>query len=112
MTLTNRIALNVRQKFKASNSSVVTNKDNIGVNVPLDNRQEYRENDNVSHFICRLAYCRTEELRRWFVTQEQRLFEVRLRDADPLLIKQLLEQKCGINYQTVDPNQDDWKQCH
>mgnify|MGYP000423854745 CR=1 FL=1 len=27
----------------------------------------FRQNDNVSHFICRLAYCRNEELRRWFL---------------------------------------------
>ena len=34
----------------------------------------FRQNDNVSHFICRLAYCRNEELRKWFLTQETRLF--------------------------------------
>ena len=29
---------------------------------------KYRQNDNISHFICRLAYCRNEELRKWFLT--------------------------------------------
>ena len=39
---------------------------------------KFRQNDNVSHFICRLAYCRNEELRKWFLTQETRLFQIRL----------------------------------
>ena len=26
------------------------------------------QNDNISHFICRLAYCRNDDLRRWFAT--------------------------------------------
>ena len=31
-------------------------------------------NDNVSHFICRLSYCRNDDLKKWFVQQESRLF--------------------------------------
>lgn len=39
------------------------------------------KNDNISHFICRLAYCRNEDLRKWFATQETRLFYHRLNAA-------------------------------
>jgi DNA primase large subunit len=44
-----------------------------------DERVLFKANDSISHFICRLAYCRNDELRKWFLTQETRLFNLRLR---------------------------------
>jgi DNA primase large subunit len=34
--------------------------------------------DHISHFVLRLAYCRTEDLRRWFLAQEVALLKWRL----------------------------------
>lgn len=74
-----------------------------------EDRAEFKLNDNVSHFICRLAYCRNEELRKWFLTQETRLFNIRLSEVLPATVKALLEAKCDIKYEGLTEQDEDWK---
>ena len=69
---------------------------------------KYRQNDNISHFICRLAYCRNEELRKWLLQQETRLFQMRLGATEAKDIKELLASNLGIHYQSVVETDDVW----
>jgi DNA primase large subunit len=87
----------------------VSKDNNIASTIKLEDRAEFKENDNISHFICRLAYCRNEELRKWFITQETRLFSLRLGEFHPAIIKQLLESKLGIAYEEVKATDQVWQ---
>lgn len=51
--------------------------------IPAKDLKKAMSNDKISHFICRLAYCRNDELRKWFATQETRLFYHRLASYEP-----------------------------
>ncbi|KAI9331903.1 eukaryotic and archaeal DNA primase, large subunit-domain-containing protein [Pilaira anomala] len=42
-----------------------------------DTLYEERRKDHISHFVLRMAYCRNEELREWFIKQECILFKYR-----------------------------------
>jgi DNA primase large subunit len=58
-----------------------------------------REKDHLSHYILRLAYCSTEELRRWFITQECDLFRYRAFKAGNL--NDFIKAN-GLNYHAVE----------
>lgn len=68
----------------------------------------FRQNDNISHFICRLAYCRNEELRKWFLAQETRLFAIRLKATPAHDVLDLLREHLGISYETLKETDPEW----
>ena len=46
------------------------------------NTPEERTADNTSHFVLRLAYCKSEDLRRWFLQHECELFRFRFQNSN------------------------------
>ncbi|KAF0699032.1 Aste57867_10377 [Aphanomyces stellatus] len=65
---------------------------------------EDREKDELSHFILRMAFCHTEELRRWFLSHESLLFKHRL-DRATREDKMHFMRTNGLVYEQVDPDE-------
>jgi DNA primase large subunit len=74
--------------------------------MPLKARESYAEQksdqrkDLVSHFILRLAYCKTEDLRRWFLAQECHLFKFRLDKLDTQQRKDFMAAN-GLEFELI-----------
>jgi len=58
-------------------------------------KAEFCRRDILSHFVLRLAFCRSREARDWFMKQEQRLFVLRF-DGLRLEAKEALLRSCGV----------------
>ncbi|TMW60894.1 hypothetical protein Poli38472_000936 [Pythium oligandrum] len=71
------------------------------------------ENDSVkdvlSHFFLRMAFCQTEELRRWFLSQESVLFRYRL-DKMTREEKIFFMKQNGISYEEATPKEVEARQ--
>ncbi|KAL4235810.1 DNA primase large subunit [Mactra antiquata] len=65
-----------------------------------ENDSELRSLDNVSHFILRLAYCKSEEARRWFRQQELDLFRFRFSLMSESLKKKFLVEN-NLHYESI-----------
>jgi DNA primase large subunit len=52
--------------------------------------------DEASHFILRLSYCQTEELRRWYLTYESALFEYRLKSLNGDILAASVHDHCQL----------------
>ncbi|KAI7905502.1 eukaryotic and archaeal DNA primase, large subunit-domain-containing protein [Cokeromyces recurvatus] len=53
---------------------------------------EERRKDHISHFVLRMAYCRSEDLREWFLNQETALFKYRFEQESFEEKKKFLQQ--------------------
>ncbi|KAH8295626.1 hypothetical protein KR018_000496 [Drosophila ironensis] len=62
-----------------------------GANGKHESDIQTRRRDYISHFILRLAYCRTEELTRWFVAREMELFRYKFAALSSSEVKQFLD---------------------
>ncbi|NXM97185.1 PRI2 primase, partial [Sylvia borin] len=62
---------------------------------------EARRKDHISHFILRLAYCQSEELRRWFLQQEMDLFRYRFNELTGGLMQKFLEH-VNLSFEAID----------
>ena len=71
--------------------------DKFGLNY---SKPQAARRDHVSHFILRLAYCRTEDLRRWFLQQECQLFKHRLEGATAAQFKAFMLKE-GLAFDTA-----------
>nr|XP_023014675.1 DNA primase large subunit-like [Leptinotarsa decemlineata] len=65
-----------------------------------------RRADHLSHYILRLAYCRSEDLRRWFLSRELEWFKLRFIIQTPQSITQFLELN-NLTYQHISTEERD-----
>ena len=67
-----------------------------------NNNGGYNSKDHISHYILRMAYCQTEELRRWFLTNESILFKIRFQTSKASDVDHFLrERKLLLKYPPV-----------
>ena len=60
--------------------------------------------DRLSHFVLRLAYCRTEDTRRWLISTECALFKYRFEnESNQSVIARFLSLN-GLSYQPIEEN--------
>jgi DNA primase large subunit len=84
-------------------------KQDILLNLLVGRNNDLIMKDNISHFMLRLAYCRTDEYRRWLTVQETRLFKHVLyeqTEKDQNRLKNILNSK-SIKYDHVP--REEWE---
>ncbi|OWK49698.1 DNA primase large subunit [Lonchura striata] len=67
----------------------------------VEDDYEARRKDHISHFILRLAYCQSEDLRRWFLQQEMDLFRYRFNELTENLMQKFLEH-VNLSFEAVN----------
>ncbi|EEB18588.1 DNA primase large subunit, putative [Pediculus humanus corporis] len=62
---------------------------------------EARRRDYLSHYMLRICYCRTEELRKWFVSREMEFFRLKFFNIENKEDITLFMKKNGLNYTSI-----------
>ena len=83
---------NLRSYYQLSSS--IQDEDQIELMV------DARRKDHISHFLLRLAFCRTEESRRWFVSQESDLFRFRFSEEKSETVQRFMQEN-QMNFHPV-----------
>ncbi|XP_067120571.1 DNA primase large subunit-like [Centruroides vittatus] len=96
-----RLALINELKKKKLDKNI---KRNVEIEDMTNTLYDERQKDHISHFILRLAYCRTEQQRRWFINQEVDLFKFRLNNETTDSIKNFLKLN-NLDYQPIDSDE-------
>lgn len=65
-----------------------------------------RKADHISHYILRLAYCRSEDLRRWFLSRELEWFKIRFMVQSPAAILNFLQLN-NLKYMPISNEEKD-----
>ena len=90
----------IKEDVNANGLSDYMNLAKHGIQNREENCMRNRAKDYFSHFILRLAYCRTDDLRRWFISQEVDVFRFRC-----MLFPEVLEyltQYNSLGYEKAD----------
>ncbi|KAF7721124.1 hypothetical protein EC973_005389 [Apophysomyces ossiformis] len=66
------------------------------------NLYEERRKDHVSHYVLRMAYCRSEDLREWFLRQECALFRFRF-EQETMEDKKRFLANLDLDWKILDP---------
>lgn len=83
----------------------------LGQYLPAGKSSGSTKEDQTSHFILRLSYCRTEELRRWFLSQEVFLFRFRMEELEREGGKNLSKfiRGAGLTFEKVEKEEKEEK---
>lgn len=73
---------------------------------PTDSDLQARRADHISHFILRLVYCRSDDLRRWFLAREIEFFSLRFFELSNESIKEFLTSN-NLTYTPISPEEKD-----
>ncbi|ORX44889.1 hypothetical protein BCR36DRAFT_334136 [Piromyces finnis] len=82
------------------NNTYINLKENSSTYSSVKEKYEERRKDYLSHYILKLAYCQTEDLRDWFIKQECILFQIRWNNSSKSE-KQGFVQSLNLNLENV-----------